>query len=171
MQDFAADCNSLQNGKILTQNPSEAIPWGFDSPSRHHLKSQYPLLNHRLAALVSALCFGCFLVGATLRYEFRYSAHPLSFQYLGSLVADFISADYPYLLQITKCAADCRSRSFQRSSVTKHSESSKRLARTRAAPQMGFNHPIDPCQEFVITVSQSFVLTKDRQKEHPLLSG
>src|SRR5882757_562566 len=67
-----------------TQNPSEAIPWGFDSPSRHHLKYQYPLWNHRLAALVSALCFACFRVGPALRYEFRYSAHPLSFQYLGS---------------------------------------------------------------------------------------
>jgi hypothetical protein len=91
---------------IRTQNPAEAIPWGFDSPSRHHLKSQYPLLNHRLAALVSALCFGCFLVGATLRYEFRYSAHPLSFEYLGSLVEDFISADYPYLRRIAECEAD-----------------------------------------------------------------
>jgi hypothetical protein len=34
---------------------------GVRFPSRHHLKYQYPLLNHRLAALVSALCFGCFL--------------------------------------------------------------------------------------------------------------
>src|ERR1700733_2187332 len=66
-----------------TQNPPRATSWGFDPPSRHHLKYQYPLLSHRLAALVSALCFGCFWVDAALRYEFRYSGHPLSFQYLG----------------------------------------------------------------------------------------
>jgi hypothetical protein len=50
--------------------------------------------------------FGHFWVDAALRYEFRYSAHPLSFQYLDPLAADFISADYPYLCQITECAAD-----------------------------------------------------------------
>ena len=49
---------------------------------------------------------GTFCVDAALRYEFRYSAHPLSFQYLGPFEADFISADYPYLRQITECAAD-----------------------------------------------------------------
>jgi hypothetical protein len=27
-----------------TQNPSEAIPWGFDSPSRHHLSSLVSLV-------------------------------------------------------------------------------------------------------------------------------
>jgi hypothetical protein len=36
--------------------------------------------NQRLATLVSALCFGCFRVGAALRYESRYSAHPLYLQ-------------------------------------------------------------------------------------------
>jgi hypothetical protein len=45
---------------------------GFDSPSRHHLKCQYPMWNQRLAALVSALCFGHFRGGSALRYEFRY---------------------------------------------------------------------------------------------------
>jgi hypothetical protein len=62
-----------------TQNPSEAIPWGFDSPSRHHLEYQYPLWNQILAALVSALYFWRFRVGPALGYEFRYRAHPLSF--------------------------------------------------------------------------------------------
>jgi hypothetical protein len=58
----------------------------------------------RLCAVRCAL--GIFWVDAALRYEFRYSAHPLSFQYLGPFEADFISADYPYLRQITECAAD-----------------------------------------------------------------
>jgi hypothetical protein len=35
MRVFAADCNSVQNGKILTQNPPRATSWGFDPPSRH----------------------------------------------------------------------------------------------------------------------------------------
>ena len=49
---------------------------------------------------------GIFWVDAALRYEFRYSAHPLSFQYLGSACGGLISADYPYLRQTTECAAD-----------------------------------------------------------------
>ena len=89
-----------------TQNPRIASPWGFDPPSRHHLRYQYPLWNHRLAALVRALCLGCFPVDSALRYEFRYSAHPLYFNMLAPLAAEFISADYPYLRQITECAAD-----------------------------------------------------------------
>jgi hypothetical protein len=56
---------------------------GVRFPSRHHLKCQYPMWNQRLAALVSAVCFGCCRGGSALRYEFRYSLHPLSFQYFG----------------------------------------------------------------------------------------
>jgi hypothetical protein len=80
MRISALKCSVLQPSKDWTQNPSEAIPWGFDSPSRHHLKYQYHLLNQRLAALGRALCFGCFPVDPALRYEFRYSAHQLYFQ-------------------------------------------------------------------------------------------
>ena len=92
---------------------------GVRPPSRHHLKYQY-LWNQRLAALGKALCLGCFPVDPALRYEFRYSAHPLSFQYDGPLAADLISADYPYLRQITECAADLvpiKSSLWQRSSL------------------------------------------------------
>ena len=63
-----------------TQNPSKATSWGFNSPSRHHLKYQYPLWIQSFAALVSALRSGYFGLATALRYEIRYSAHPLYFQ-------------------------------------------------------------------------------------------
>jgi hypothetical protein len=64
----------------LTQNPSEAIPWG-SIPPRHQQKYQYPLLNHRLAALISALCSGVLFGSAlhqgansgTARIDFRFN--------------------------------------------------------------------------------------------------
>ena len=87
-----------------TQNPSEAIPWGFDSPSRHHLKYRYPLLIQRFAALVSAPCLGCFPVDPALGYELRYSAHPLYCQQLGFVCSGLISASFCYLRQITECS-------------------------------------------------------------------
>jgi hypothetical protein len=92
-----------------TQNPSEAIPWGFDSPSRHHQKYQYPLWNQKVAALVSALYLGWLSVrpGAKVRIQVQ-RAFPCGFNTLVPLAADFISANYPYLRQITKCAADLK---------------------------------------------------------------
>jgi hypothetical protein len=78
---------------------------GVRPPPPHHLTYQYPLLNRRLArSLCAVLC--AFGVDAALRYEFRYSGHPLSFQYLGPACGGLYSADYPYLRQITECAAD-----------------------------------------------------------------
>ena len=36
MHILARACDALQNPTKRTQNPSEATPWGFNSPSRHH---------------------------------------------------------------------------------------------------------------------------------------
>jgi hypothetical protein len=84
---------------------------GFDSPSRHQLKCQYPLLNHRLAALISALCFGVLLGSALHRGTNSGTARiHCRFNILVPIAADFISANYPYLhlRQITECAADMK---------------------------------------------------------------
>src|ERR1700678_2209456 len=103
MRDSAAGCSSLQRLKKQTQNPSEAIPWGFDSPSRHHQKYQYPLWNQKLAALVSALYLGvafgppCDKVRVQVQRAF-----PCGCNTLAPLAADFISANYPYPRQSPK---------------------------------------------------------------------
>jgi hypothetical protein len=55
----------------------EATSWGFNSPSRHHLKYQYPLWIQSFAALVSSLRSGCFGLASAFRYEIGYSAYPL----------------------------------------------------------------------------------------------
>ena len=105
----ASSCRSLRHNASGLKSDSKSADRkvvGVRPPSRHHLKYQYPLLIHRLAALVDALCFACARVGPTLRYKFRYSADPLSFNILAPLAADLISADYPKLRQITECAAD-----------------------------------------------------------------
>ncbi|MGB8537393.1 MAG: hypothetical protein WCD57_13325, partial [Acidobacteriaceae bacterium] len=47
-----------------------------------------------------------FGLATALRCEIGYSAHPLYFQKLGFVCADFISAGFSYLRQITECAAD-----------------------------------------------------------------
>jgi hypothetical protein len=65
----AADSKSAEGNFMGVRFPLPA-------PSEY----QYPLWNQRLAALVRALRFGCFPVVPVLRYQFRYSAHQLSFQ-------------------------------------------------------------------------------------------
>jgi hypothetical protein len=35
----ATGCKTMQNRKLLTQNPPRATSWGFDPPSRHQHKS------------------------------------------------------------------------------------------------------------------------------------
>ena len=56
---------------------------GFNSPSRHHLKYQYPLWIQSFAALVSSVRSGCFGLASAFRYEIRYSAYLLYCQQLG----------------------------------------------------------------------------------------
>jgi|HubBroStandDraft_5_1064220.scaffolds.fasta_scaffold82205_2 hypothetical protein len=59
------------------------------------------------AAFINALWFRCFLgrflhegaSSGTVRIHFRFNT-------LTPIAADFISADYPYLREITECAAD-----------------------------------------------------------------
>ena len=77
-------------------------------------KYQYPMWNHRLAALVSALCFACFRVGPALRYDSGTARIRCRFNILAPLAADLISADYPNLRQITECAADLMIGSLER---------------------------------------------------------
>ena len=80
---------------------------GVRPPSRHHLTYQYNLWNQMFAAFINALWFRCFFgrflhegaSSGTVRIHFR-------FNILTPIAADFISADYPYLREITECAAD-----------------------------------------------------------------
>jgi hypothetical protein len=72
-------------------------------------KYQYSLWNQRLAALVSALRFGCFRVGLHEGTSSGTSRIHCCFNTLAPAAADSISADYPYLRQITECAADLES--------------------------------------------------------------
>jgi len=62
------------------------------------LKCQYSLWNHRPAALAHALCFRRFRIGSALRYKLGAVRIHCCFNTLAPLAADFISADYPYLL-------------------------------------------------------------------------
>ena len=60
MRICAVTCSLLQQSMHRTQNPPGFGPWGFDPPSRHHLKYQYPLWIQSFAAFVSALRSGYF---------------------------------------------------------------------------------------------------------------
>jgi hypothetical protein len=68
----AADSKSAEGNLVGVRPPLPA-------PSKIPISS----VNQRLAALILSLGFGIFWVDAALRYDFRCSAHPLSFQYLG----------------------------------------------------------------------------------------
>ena len=61
MQRRAIACSFMQKAKKRTQNPSEAIPWGFDSPSRHHLRR-----------LISTLYGDIWLVPSVQKIPVRY---------------------------------------------------------------------------------------------------
>jgi hypothetical protein len=111
---IAVTCSFMQKGKKRTQNPPRATSWGFDPPSRHHLKYQYPLWNQRLAVLVRGLCFGRVRVGPAQGTSLGTARIHCRFNILAPLAADFISADYPYLRRIAECAADLVIRSLER---------------------------------------------------------
>src|SRR5271165_5784605 len=102
----ALTCSVLQSSRDWTQNPSEATPWGFNSPSRHHFVRHIILSFIRLRRSIMLLVLGPsgWLAqegtnSGTVRIHFR-------FKILHSFAADSPTADSPYLRQITECAAD-----------------------------------------------------------------
>ena len=82
-----------------TQNPSEAIPWGFDSPSRHHLTYLFPIC-----------CRGGKCRKRIPPVQIRYTEHPAYFQYFTILEVwlggTHLYMDCPYVRSIAECAAD-----------------------------------------------------------------
>ena len=116
-----------------TQNPPGFGPWGFDPPSRHHLKYQYHLWNQRFATLVRLCVFDVFrsiLRSGTSSGTVR--TRPIS-NNLNRLAADFITASFRYLRQITGCAADLVSKHEFPAPSSRSQVHIARLARAGAA--------------------------------------